>query len=77
MTQDTGYSQTPLPRKLGIGPEDTIALIGAENLENRRAIEHYGNVRVVGNIPVLDRIHRAALLEVFEKYFDRSAFEFH
>ena len=29
MTQPAGYSQTPLPRKLGIGPEDTIALIGA------------------------------------------------
>jgi dethiobiotin synthetase len=54
-----------------------VVLIGAENVENRRAIEHYGNVRVVGNIPLLDRIHRAALLEVFEKNFDRSAFEFH
>ena len=54
-----------------------VVLIGAENAGNRRAIEHYGHVRVAGNIPVLDRIHRAALLEVFEKHFDRSAFEFH
>ena len=54
-----------------------VVLIGAENAENRRAIEHYGNVRVVGNIPFVDRIHRAALLEVFENNFDRSAFEFH
>jgi hypothetical protein len=29
MTEPAGYSRTPLPRKLGIGPEDTIALIGA------------------------------------------------
>jgi hypothetical protein len=29
MTQVAGYSQTPLPKKLGIGAEDTIALIGA------------------------------------------------
>lgn len=53
-----------------------VVLIGAENLENRRAIEHYGNVRVVGHIPVLERIHRAALLEVFSKHFDRAAFQF-
>lgn len=53
-----------------------VVLIGAENLENRRAIEHYGNVRVVGHIPVLESIHRAALLEVFSKNFDRAAFQF-
>jgi hypothetical protein len=29
MTVETGYSQTPLPRKLGIGPGDTVALVGA------------------------------------------------
>ncbi len=52
-----------------------VVLIGAENVENRRAIEHYGHMRVIGHIPILDRIHRAALLEVFEKHFDRSAFE--
>jgi dethiobiotin synthetase len=51
-----------------------VVLIGAENMENRRAIEHYGNIRVIGHIPVLERIHRAALLEVFEKHFDRLAF---
>jgi dethiobiotin synthase len=52
-----------------------VVLIGAENMENRRAIEHYGNIRVIGHIPMLERIHRAALLEVFEKHFDRSAFQ--
>jgi hypothetical protein len=29
MTQTAGYAQTPLPRKLGIGAEDTVALLGA------------------------------------------------
>lgn len=29
MPQQAGYSGTPLPRKLGIGPGDEIALIGA------------------------------------------------
>ena len=52
-----------------------VALIGDENIENRRAIEHYGNVRVVGHIPILDQINRAALLEVYEKTFDHRAFQ--
>jgi len=51
-----------------------VVLIGEENLENRCAIEHYGGVRVVGHIPVLERINRAALLEIFERHFDSGAF---
>jgi dethiobiotin synthetase len=52
-----------------------VVLIGEENMENRRAIEHYGKIRVIGHIPVLKQIHRAALLDVFKKYFDRQAFQ--
>jgi dethiobiotin synthetase len=52
-----------------------VALIGDENIENRRAIEHYGNVRVIAHIPMLKKINRAALLDVYEKHFDRRAFE--
>ncbi len=51
-----------------------VALIGEENIENRRAIEHHGNVCVVGRIPMLKRIDRAALLDVYETHFDRTAF---
>lgn len=51
-----------------------VVLIGAENVENRRAIEDYGNIRVIGHIPILERIHRAALLEVFATRFDWAAF---
>jgi dethiobiotin synthetase len=51
-----------------------VVMIGEKNIENRRAIERYGKVRVVGHIPVLQQISRAALLEVFEKNFDRQAF---
>ena len=29
MSQPAGYSTTPLPQKLGIGEDDTVALIGA------------------------------------------------
>ena len=52
-----------------------VVLIGAKNVENRRAIEQYGDARVIGHIPMLEQIHRAALLEIFEKNFDRQAFQ--
>jgi dethiobiotin synthetase len=52
-----------------------VVLIGAENIENRRAIEHYGDIRVIGHIPVLERIHRAVLLDVFATRFDQTAFD--
>jgi dethiobiotin synthetase len=52
-----------------------VVLIGAKSTENRRAIEDYGKVRVIGHIPVLEKIHRAALLEVFANQFDRLAFQ--
>jgi dethiobiotin synthetase len=52
-----------------------VVLIGAENLENRRAIEQYGHTKVIGLIPVLDRIDRATLLDVFANHFDHSAFD--
>lgn len=51
-----------------------VVLIGEENIENRCAIEHYGDVCVVGRIPVLKRIDRAALLEVYERRFDHAKF---
>jgi len=52
-----------------------VVLIGDENAENRRAIEHYGSVRVVGHIPTLETINRATLLEVYENHFDHQAFQ--
>jgi dethiobiotin synthetase len=51
-----------------------VVMIGKENLENRRAIEHYGNILVIGHIPMLEQINRTALLDVFARYFDRAAF---
>ena len=52
-----------------------VALIGDKSMENRRAIEHYGNVRVIGHIPMLKKINRAALLDVYEKHFDHQTFQ--
>jgi len=51
-----------------------VILIGKENRENRKAIEKYGDVRVVGWIPLLKKIDRAALLGVFKKEFDAKVF---
>jgi dethiobiotin synthetase len=51
-----------------------VVLIGEENIENRRAIEHNGDVRVIGHIPVLNKINRAALLDAYKKHFDHEAF---
>jgi dethiobiotin synthetase len=52
-----------------------VALVGDENIENHRAIEHYGEVRVLGRIPILGKLNRAALLDVYEKHFDHQAFQ--
>ena len=52
-----------------------VVMIGKENVENRAAIERYGNVPVVGSIPWLETIQRAALLTAFERYFDKTVFE--
>jgi dethiobiotin synthetase len=52
-----------------------VVMIGAENAENRKAIEHYGNTRVIGWIPVLTSIDRRTLLEVFDLHFNRDAFD--
>jgi dethiobiotin synthase len=52
-----------------------VILAGARNQENRAAIEKYGRAPVVGWIPLLPKIDRAALLRVFEKEFDASVFE--
>lgn len=52
-----------------------VAMLGPENKENRLAIEHYGNVPVIGHVPWLAEINRAALLGVFESSFDKRCFE--
>jgi dethiobiotin synthetase len=51
-----------------------VVMIGAPNAENRAAIEEYGKVRVVGEIPWLTEINRDGLLEIFATRFDRSLF---
>jgi len=52
-----------------------IVMIGEENRDNQRAIEKYGQVPVIGFIPLLRKINRAKLVSVFERHFDRHAFQ--
>lgn len=51
-----------------------VVMLGPENIENRRAVEHYGAVPVLGHIPVLEAINRRALIGTFESRFEKSAF---
>jgi len=47
-----------------------VVLVGKPNADNRQAIEHYGQIGVVGTIPLLKTIDRRALLNAFDKNFD-------
>jgi dethiobiotin synthetase len=51
-----------------------VIMVGKPNRENRRAIERYGGVEVVGAVPLLKQINRATLLQAFRRNFDRKAF---
>jgi dethiobiotin synthetase len=51
-----------------------VVIIGAPNAENRAAIQEYGKVNVVGEIPWLADLSRAVLLEIFEARFDQTLF---
>ena len=52
-----------------------VVLVGKANVENRRAIEHYGEISAIGWLPFLKKIDRRALLSAYKKHFDRKAFE--
>jgi len=43
-----------------------VVLIGAKNIENRRAIEHFGKVRVIGHIPCSKNPPRGAVGSIRE-----------
>ena len=50
-----------------------VIMVGKPNLENRKAIEHYGKICVIGIVPQLTRIDKTSLLRAFRKHFDREA----
>jgi dethiobiotin synthetase len=51
-----------------------VIMVGKPNRDNRRAIERYGQIEVIGSVPLLNKINRATLLQVFRRNFDREAF---
>lgn len=51
-----------------------VIMVGKPNAENRKAIERYGDIRVIGAVPWLKKINRRTLVGVFRKHFDRRAF---
>jgi dethiobiotin synthetase len=51
-----------------------VIMVGKPNIENRKAIEHYGKIAVVGTIPLRPRLDRAVLLQTFRQHFDQKAF---
>jgi dethiobiotin synthase len=51
-----------------------VVLIGERNADNRAAIESFGNIRVIGEIPPLAAINRKALRDVFAEHFDAEVF---
>jgi dethiobiotin synthase len=51
-----------------------VVMVGTENSDNRKAIEHYGAVPVVGTVPWLEHINRSILTGIFERHFDKKAF---
>ncbi len=51
-----------------------VVLIGPENTDNKAAIERYGNIQVIGQIPMLEAINRKTLSAVFASHFTKEAF---
>jgi dethiobiotin synthetase len=51
-----------------------VILSGKPNRENRRAIEHYGKIEVLGIVPPLKKMNRAIFREIFWRHFRRQAF---
>jgi dethiobiotin synthetase len=51
-----------------------VIMVGKPNSDNRKAIEHYGDTEVVGAIPLLAKINRKSLTEVFRKHFNQKVF---
>lgn len=51
-----------------------VILSGKPNRENRRAIERYGKIEVLGAVPPLNKMNRAIFREIFRRHFHRQAF---
>jgi dethiobiotin synthetase len=48
-------------------------MIGEINKENEKAIEHYGEIKILGRIPVMADMRKETFANVYEKNFERGA----
>jgi dethiobiotin synthetase len=55
-------------------PIKGVVMIGPRNRDNERSVERFGGVPLVGWIPLLDKISRQALVQVFRDNFDPEYF---
>jgi dethiobiotin synthetase len=51
-----------------------LIFVGDDNPDNMRTIADFSGARILGHVPRLDRIGRAALLDVFSRGFRREDF---
>jgi dethiobiotin synthetase len=51
-----------------------VIMVGQPNVENRKAIEHYGEIKVLGTLPHLRKLNRASLLAAFRTNFRFRSF---
>lgn len=51
-----------------------VVLNGEENQDNREAIQHYGQVPILGWVPPLATISPQELRRIFDEHFDKSYF---
>lgn len=50
-----------------------VILVGKKNIDNYQAIEHYGQIQIVGFVPPLAKLNRNTLLLIFRRNFDQRA----
>jgi dethiobiotin synthetase len=51
-----------------------VVLIGPENIDNKTAIERYGKIQVIGQVPLLETINHKTLSATFATHFAKEAF---
>jgi len=51
-----------------------VIMVGKPNRDNLKAIEHYGDVAVLGTLPFLAKLSRESLLRAFRANFDLADF---
>jgi dethiobiotin synthetase len=56
-------------------PVRGVVMVGKPYPENRKAIERYGDIRVVGTLPWLKKLDRSLLLKTFRQNFERKVFQ--